>query len=61
MLVPILILFAGIGHTMKVLVIVAGAMWPILLNTVEGVRAVDGVLADTARSYRIGGRAASGT
>ncbi len=56
-LVPILILFAGIGHTMKVLVIVAGAIWPILLNTVEGVRAVDGVLADTARSYRIGGLA----
>jgi ABC-type nitrate/sulfonate/bicarbonate transport system permease component len=56
-LVPILILFAGIGHTMKVLVIVAGAIWPILLNTVEGVRAVDEVLSDTARSYRVRGLA----
>ena len=37
-LVPILILFAGIGDLMKVLVIVSGCVWPVLLNTVEGVR-----------------------
>ncbi len=55
-LVPILILFAGIGGGMKVLVIVSGCVWPILLNTAEGVRAIDGVLIDTCRSYRIGGR-----
>jgi ABC-type nitrate/sulfonate/bicarbonate transport system permease component len=54
-LVPILILFAGIGDQMKIIVIAVGAVWPILLNTVEGVRAVDPVLIDTARSYRIGG------
>lgn len=56
-LVPVFILVAGIGHTMKVLVIVSGCLWPILLNTVEGVRAVDGVLAETCRSYRISGPA----
>lgn len=55
-LVPIIILIAGIGDGMKVLVIVSGCVWPILLNTVEGVRGIDGVLADTCRSYRIGGR-----
>jgi ABC-type nitrate/sulfonate/bicarbonate transport system permease component len=54
-LVPILILFAGIGDLMKVLVIVSGCLWPILLNTVEGVRAVDEVLADTCRAYHIRG------
>ena len=43
-LVPVIMLFAGIGDTMKVLVIVSGCVWPILLNTVEGVRAVDEVL-----------------
>jgi ABC-type nitrate/sulfonate/bicarbonate transport system permease component len=53
-LVPILILFTGIGDQMKIIVIAVGAVWPILLNTVEGVRAVDPVLIDTARSYRIG-------
>ena len=55
-LVPILMLMAGIGAVMKVLVIVSGCLWPILLNTVEGVRAVDEVLTDTCRSYRIRGR-----
>jgi ABC-type nitrate/sulfonate/bicarbonate transport system permease component len=55
-LVPILILVAGIGDTMKVLVIVSGCLWPVLLNTVEGVRSVDGVLADTCATYRIRGR-----
>ena len=54
-LVPILILFAGIDNLMKVLVIVSGCVWPVLLNTVEGVRGADEVLADTCRSYRIGG------
>jgi ABC-type nitrate/sulfonate/bicarbonate transport system permease component len=54
-LVPILMLVAGIGNTMKVLVIVSGCVWPVLLNTVEGVRAVDEVLADTGRCYRITG------
>ena len=52
-IVPILIVFTGIGSLTKVLVIVAGCVWPILLNTVEGVRAVDGVLNDTVRCYQI--------
>jgi ABC-type nitrate/sulfonate/bicarbonate transport system permease component len=56
-LVPVIMLFAGIGNGMKVIVIVSGCVWPILLNTVEGVRAVDSVLIDTARSYGISGLA----
>jgi len=55
-LVPVLILLAGIGDTMKVLVIVSGCIWPVLLNTVEGVRGADEVLGDTCRTYRITGR-----
>ncbi|SNR49320.1 ABC-type nitrate/sulfonate/bicarbonate transport system, permease component [Haloechinothrix alba] len=51
-LVPIFILFAGIGDGMKILVIMVGSVWPILLNTVEGVRSIDEVLRDTARCYR---------
>lgn len=56
-LVPILMLIFGIDDTMKVIVIALGCMWPILLNTAEGVRAVDSVLADTARSYHVSGAA----
>ncbi|GLW48638.1 nitrate ABC transporter permease [Streptomyces sp. NBRC 14336] len=56
-LVPVIMLFAGIGDTMKVTVIASGCVWPVLLNTVEGVRAVDPVMAETARSYGVTGAA----
>jgi ABC-type nitrate/sulfonate/bicarbonate transport system permease component len=54
-LVPIAILLAGIGDRTKILVIVFGCVWPVLLNTIEGVRARDEVLSDTCRTYRITG------
>jgi ABC-type nitrate/sulfonate/bicarbonate transport system permease component len=54
-LVPIFMLFLGIGDEMRTAVIAMGALWPILLNTVEGVRALDPVLRDTADAYRIRG------
>lgn len=54
-MVPILMLFFGIFTTMKIVVIVTGCLWPILLNTIEGVRGIDEVLRDTSRVYRIGG------
>ncbi|MER7777708.1 ABC transporter permease subunit [Streptomyces sp. NPDC096191] len=54
-LVPVIMLFAGIGDTMKIVVIAAGCVWPVLLNTVEGVRAVDAVMAETARCYGVTG------
>lgn len=54
-LIPLIGLFAGIGDTRRILIIIAGCVWPILLNTVEGVRATDEVLVDTCRSYRIRG------
>jgi ABC-type nitrate/sulfonate/bicarbonate transport system permease component len=54
-LVPVFMLLVGIGTAMKLLVIVSGAVWLILLNTIEGVRAVDEVLSDTCRCYGITG------
>ncbi|MCU1419061.1 MAG: nitrate transporter permease [Mycetocola sp.] len=56
-LVPLFMLIIGINDQMKVAVIVSGAIWPVLLNTVEGVRAVDAVLSDTCQTYRIRGLA----
>ncbi|QTX03815.1 ABC transporter permease [Agromyces archimandritae] len=52
-LIPLLMLFLGINDFMKVIVIVSGSIWPILLNTVEGVRATDEVQRDTCASYGI--------
>ena len=54
-LVPILMVLVGVNNTMKVFVIAAGCIWPILLNTIEGVRATDEVLSDTAKVYGIRG------
>jgi len=51
-MVPVIMLFLGIGDTMRVVVIIVGCVWPILLNTIEGVRGIDEVLSDTARTYR---------
>ncbi|WP_372500074.1 ABC transporter permease [Sphaerisporangium perillae] len=56
-LVPLIMLLAGIDNGMKILVIVSGCVWPILLNTVEGVRAIDEVLSDTCRMYKVRGGA----
>ncbi|KRV47941.1 nitrate ABC transporter permease [Wenjunlia vitaminophila] len=56
-LIPVLMLFSGIGDSMKITVIIVGSVWPVMLNTVEGVRAIDDVLADTARCYGITGAA----
>ncbi|SDH10375.1 ABC-type nitrate/sulfonate/bicarbonate transport system, permease component [Sinosporangium album] len=53
-LVPIIMLFAGIGDSMKIVVIAFGCVWPILLNSVEGARSIDEVLHDTARVYGLG-------
>ena len=53
MIVPLLIMVLGSGDVMKVAVIATGAMWPILLNTIEGVRAVDQVQRETVTSFRL--------
>ncbi len=56
-LVPIIALFSGYtGSLSKVITIILGCLWPVLLNTVEGVRAVDEVLVDTARVYHLSRR-----
>ncbi|KQW46930.1 nitrate ABC transporter permease [Nocardioides sp. Root1257] len=53
-LVPVIAVFAGYtGWTGKIITIALGCLWPILLNAVEGVRGLDEVLVDTARSYRL--------
>lgn len=52
-LLPIAMMFFGTGETMKVTMIAFVAMWPIFLNTIEGVRSADPVLVATARVYRL--------
>lgn len=52
-LLPVGLLLFGIGPSMNVFVIVMGALWPTLLNTIDGVRSLNLTARDMARSYRI--------
>jgi ABC-type nitrate/sulfonate/bicarbonate transport system permease component len=52
-IIPVAILFLGIGDEMKVAVTVYACVWPILLNTIDGVRSVDRVLVATAATFRL--------
>lgn len=40
-LIPFFILWMGIGEKSKVAVIVFGSFWPVLLNTIQGIRSTD--------------------
>ena len=48
-LVPAAMTLFGIGFTMKVVLIAFAAVWPTLLNTLDGMRGVDQVKLDTSR------------
>jgi ABC-type nitrate/sulfonate/bicarbonate transport system permease component len=50
-LVPALFLFLGIGPTTMITVVVLAAVFPVLINTLQGVRNIDPVLLDTARTF----------
>lgn len=52
-LVPALFLFLGFGATTMVTIVVLAAVFPILINTLAGVRGIDPVLIDTARTFRL--------
>jgi ABC-type nitrate/sulfonate/bicarbonate transport system permease component len=54
-LIPFGIVVWGIGDGMKVFVIAMVCVWPVLLNTIDGVAGVDLTLAETARAYGIRG------
>jgi ABC-type nitrate/sulfonate/bicarbonate transport system permease component len=54
LLIPFAILGLGIGTQMKVAVIAAGCVWPILLNTIDGVRGTEPTLLETSRVYGVG-------
>jgi ABC-type nitrate/sulfonate/bicarbonate transport system permease component len=53
-LLPIsIILLHSIGNTQKISFIAFFCIFPVLLNTIDGVRAIEPTLIDTARSFRV--------
>jgi NitT/TauT family transport system permease protein len=54
-IIPIAIISFGLDDPMKRFVTMYAATWPILINTMYGVRSVDPILIDTARTFRFSG------
>jgi ABC-type nitrate/sulfonate/bicarbonate transport system permease component len=51
-LIPLVVLWAGLGIEMKIIIVFLGGFFSIILPTVEGVRTVDQQLLDVAHSFR---------
>lgn len=51
-MIPFGIIVLGVGDLMKIAIIVLVCLWPILLTTIDGVRAVEPLVLDTTTVYR---------
>ncbi|MGD9944340.1 MAG: ABC transporter permease [Burkholderiaceae bacterium] len=55
-IVPPLILLLGIDDALKIFLVAFATLFPVLINTLQGVRAVDPTLLAVARTFRVGRR-----
>jgi ABC-type nitrate/sulfonate/bicarbonate transport system permease component len=53
-LLVLFIVLLGIGDSMKVAMIVFGVVWPIIINTADGVGSVEPLQRETGRAFRVG-------
>lgn len=54
-LLPLFLVIFGIGDTMRVSIIAFTCIWPILLNTLDGLAELDSTMLDASRSYHVKG------
>lgn len=50
-IIPVAVLMLGIGDSMIVAVTVYASIWPILINTIDGVRRIEQLLIQTGRTF----------
>ena len=50
-IIPVAILTLGLGDAMIIAVTVYASIWPILINTIDGVRRIERTLVDTGRTF----------
>jgi ABC-type nitrate/sulfonate/bicarbonate transport system permease component len=55
-LLPFAIVVLGVGNSGKIFLIAFVCLWPVLLNTIDGVTGIDPTLNETARVYGVKGR-----
>lgn len=51
--IPIAIIWLGIGEPSKIFIIFIGAVFPILLNTVDGIKQIDGRFLEVSQTFEI--------
>ncbi|MCC5578791.1 ABC transporter permease subunit [Microtetraspora sp. AC03309] len=56
MLLPVAIVIFGITSGMNIFLIALGCLWPILVNTYDGIRGLDTTMTTAARSLRLSPR-----
>jgi sulfonate transport system permease protein len=56
-IIPMVILWFGIGEQAKIFLVAIGVLFPIYLNTFHGIRTVDTTLVEMAQVYGLSGRA----
>lgn len=52
-IIPLVMLFAGIGDTAKIVVIVYAASFPIVIQAIDGIRGTHPLLHTVSRAYRL--------
>ena len=50
-IIPVAVLMLGIGDSMIVAVTVYASLWPVLINTIDGVRHIESILIQTGRTF----------
>jgi ABC-type nitrate/sulfonate/bicarbonate transport system permease component len=53
-ILPIFVLFLGIGDNFQIAVLLAAGIFPLIINSYAGARSVSKVLSETAKTYRLG-------
>jgi ABC-type nitrate/sulfonate/bicarbonate transport system permease component len=53
-IIPVAVLALGIGDAMIIAVTVYASVWPILVNTIDGVRNIEPTLLNTGRTFGLG-------
>jgi ABC-type nitrate/sulfonate/bicarbonate transport system permease component len=56
-LVPVFIILFVTESAMRIILIAFGSVWPVVLNTIEGIETVDPIQLDTARVFGLPGMA----
>lgn len=52
-LIPPAIILIGLGDNMKVMIVAFIGIWPVALNTADGVMEIDSTMRDTARAFHL--------